>query len=310
MDELSNCARLTLDLEIREQIQTGAPQVAVPEEGLSFWRWYKDWVNPFAKITLTPMHDAPSYPPISRQSALWYSGGCESTYCLDEISKTETPDLLAIGDFDLFEGRHRRYGQIHFLCAAIGAALGYRTTYAGVEKNDLLYSRVRIGDRYQGGLTIERTPEFMARWTAYVGDRAFTSVCSHLTKEQIYLELADRGLTIIGTCDTFDDGTWCGSCFKCFEAYYSCKAVGLEPPTKLSYQAFDTFHEEYARYVASGFRDNTNNAAQYFVRLQVIYGVQFERERDCDPDAAGPLTLMRLNDPAAPSSIAEEAGAE
>ncbi|WJS05555.1 hypothetical protein [Roseibium aggregatum] len=310
MYDFLKCARLTLDLEIREKIQKGAPEVDVPDCGLAFWTWYKGWVNPFSETTLQPIQDVPNYPPIRRESALWFSGGCESTYCLDEIRKTEMPDLLSIRDFELFESRHRRYGQIQFLCAAIGAALGYRTTYAGVERNDLLLSRVVQRDRYLGGLTIERTPDFMDHWTEYVGDRAFTSVCRDLTKEQIYLELDSRGLKIKGTCDAFDDGTWCGSCFKCFEAFYSCKAVGLAPPTKLSYEAFDTFYAEYDQYISSGFQLNTNNAAQYFLRLQVIYGVQFERDRDCDPDAATALTLVRLNDPTEPPVRVEEAIAQ
>lgn len=309
MNHLSTCTRLVLDLEIRRKIQTSSPEVDVPTHGLDFWTWYKDWVNPFAEIALRPVGDFPDYPPVRKESALWFSGGCESTYCLDEIRKTQTPDLLHIDDFDLFRGRHRRYGQIHFLCAAIGAALGYRTTHAGVERNDLLLSRVVQGERFLGGLTIERTPEFMDRWTQYVGDRAFTSVCRDLTKEQVYLELDARGLEIRGTCDAFDDGTWCGSCFKCFEAFYSCKAVGLAPPVRLSCAAFDMFHAEYDRYVSSGFRLNTNNAAQYFLRLQVIYGMQFERDIDCDPDATAALTLVRLNDPAAPPAAKEEANA-
>lgn len=309
MDDFASCARLNLDLEIREKIQQGKPEVDMPEGGMGFWHWYKGWVNPFAEIVFRPIKNAPTYPPLSRDSALWYSGGCESTYCLDEIGRTETPDLLSISDFELFEGRHRSYGQIHFLCAAIGATLGYQTTYAGVERNDLLLSRVVKNDRYLGGLTVERSPEFMDHWTDYVGDRAFTSVCRDLTKEQIYLELDARGLQIRGTCDVFDDGTWCGSCFKCFEAYYSCKAVGLAPPTKLSYQAFDTFYAEYEQYLSSGFQLNVNNAQQYFLRLQVIYGVQFERDSDCDPDAASSLTLLRLNDPTATLPRQEESGA-
>jgi hypothetical protein len=301
MDDYPNCARLKLDLQIREKIQQGSPEVDVPADGMGFWRWYKGWVNPFADIALRPVTDVPTYPPVTRTSALWYSGGCESTYCLDEIRKTEAPDLLSINDFELFRGRHRQYGQIHFLCAAIGAALGYRATHAGVERNDLLLSRVVKNDRYLGGLTVERTPEFMDRWTDYLGDRAFTSVCRDLTKEQLYLELNARGLQIKGTCDAFNDGTWCGSCFKCFEAYYSCKAIGLAPPTKLSYDAFDTFHDEYKQYLSSSFQMNVNNAQQYFLRLQVIYGVQFDRDRDCDPNVAAGLTLLRLNDPTARS---------
>jgi hypothetical protein len=283
---IRNCQRLKIDLDIRRQILNGAQAIRIPEGSRTFWSWYCEIASRGSCVDLSEYPCGHKYPPVSRGVALWFSGGCESAYTLDVIRKLN-PDLLRIEDFDLFGGEHRRHGQIHFLCAAIAAALGYHLTYLGVERNDLLLPHIERGGHY-----LERGVAFLDAWSAYLGDRSLRSVCRDFTKEEILRMVAERGLRLTGTCDNCKDGNWCGDCFKCYEAFYAAKAVGVSLPVRLKRAAFDRYYSEYQNYMASGFRDNVNNAQQFFLRLQVIYGVRFDREADCSTD--GPDSSHRV----------------
>ncbi len=278
---IRDCRRLKIDLDIRQQIFNGVKTIRIPAGSRMFWSWFCGIARNGCAVELSEYPCDHHYPPVGRAVALWFSGGCESTYTLDVIRELD-PDLLRIEDFELFESEHRRHGQIHFLCAAIAAALGYRTTYLGVERNDLLLPRIGRGGQY-----LERSAAFLDAWSAYLGDRSLLSVCRDFTKEEILQKVAERGLRLTGTCDNRKDGNWCGDCFKCYEAFYAAKAVGVSLPISLKVAAFDRYNSEYRNYIASGFRDNFNNAQQFFLRLQVIYGVRFDREADCGADGSG-----------------------
>lgn len=272
---VEDCVRLRIDLDVRRQILCDATTVPIPRGSLPFWTWYSSIARRGEDLRFVEYDCEHAYPAASRRVALWYSGGCESTYTLAEIGDQEL-DLLRIEDFRLFTSEHRRYGQIHFLCAAVAAALGYRCTYLGVERHDLLLPHTAAAGRY-----LERSPGFLDAWSAYLPEHELKSVCRALAKEEILRSVVQRGLRLTGTCDRYKDGRWCGDCFKCYEAFYTAKAATVALPIRLHGDAFDRYHGEYQRYLQSGFVDNFNNAQQYFLRLQVMYNIRFDREADC-----------------------------
>ena len=163
------------------------------------------------------------------------------------------------------------------MCAVVGAQLGYKHIYLGVEKNDLFVCRSVRAHSF-----IERHPLFIQQWSRYHPRNQIISVCSHLHKEDIIKELHDRGIPITRTCDNIANG-WCRRCFKCFEAFYSAKVNRIDLGFRLKNEAFDQFYgREYCCYIESGFKENPYNALQYFVRLQIQYGLKFERDQDCE----------------------------
>jgi hypothetical protein len=270
----ASCPRLALDLSIRRQLFCGDDQLEVPEGTGAFWRWLASYVRPGRPQRIIERRGLPVYPPVREAEALWFSAGCESTYCLHRIDSPRL-ELLAIEDFPQFHGEDRKIGQIHFIAAAIGAALGYRTVHMGVERHDLLLTRRANGGRY-----VERSPAFLDAWSGALGDRELRSECRDMTKEDIFLELERLGLTPTGTCDRNKDGQWCGECFKCYEAFYTAKAVDCATGAWISPAAFDRYNHEYREYIESEFALNFNNAQQYFARLQIMYDLRFDRAQD------------------------------
>jgi hypothetical protein len=267
--------RTRYDLAVRRRVFSDDPVIDVPAGTEAFWTWYADTVRFGTPYRLRPVEGVPPYPPPERPVALWFSGGAESTYTLRQIEHL-TPDLLSIGDFAAFTGPDRRIGQIHFLCAAIAAGMGYAETYLGMERDDLLLRRTRFAQRY-----VERHPVFAERWTGYQPQHRLHTVCGHLDKEEVIAWLVAHDVPITGTCDNHDDGTWCGDCYKCFEAYYFAKAVGLDLGFRLTERAFTEMCGTYRRYVDTDFAESFNNSYHRFARLQILYGIEFDRARDC-----------------------------
>ncbi|HEX6719265.1 MAG TPA: hypothetical protein VF088_19320 [Pyrinomonadaceae bacterium] len=267
--------RMMFDLNARRQTFGNSRSICVPSGSEEFWDWYVSLIRCGGDYELVSVDGVAPYSPPTRQCAVWFSGGVESSYTLEQVRHLN-PDLLHIEDFPLFFGEDRKIGQIHFLCAAIAASLGYATTVIGVERNDLLLANNPFSHRY-----VERSPAFVEAWSRYQPTHKLVSVCSHLHKEEIISWLVEHGVEITGTCDTYRGGRWCGDCYKCFEAFYSAKAVGIDLGIPLTRRAFDTYHSEYRRFVESDFTDNFNNAYQHYTRLQIMYHLRFERERDC-----------------------------
>ena len=270
-------SRAIFDLAARRRVFSKTEVIEVPAGTESFWGWYAKKVRFGRSFRLVPVADVPEYPAPTRRCALWFSGGVESTYTLECI-RSLRPDLLSIDDFAVFTGPDRRIGQIHFLCAVVGASLGYERIYLGVERNDLLLSRDARACQY-----VERTPEFLSAWSSYQPSHRLLSVCSFLQKEEIIQYLHENGIRITGTCDRLDNGAWCGDCFKCFEAFYTAKAVGIDLGFRLTQAGFERCYNEYHAYVESQFRDNYNNAYAHFVRLQLFHHVTFDCASDCAP---------------------------
>jgi hypothetical protein len=278
-DEQDQHLRAVQDLEIRSQVFGARRAIKIPKSHHDgFWQWYAEFIR-FGRGYILEVDDtleAIEYPEPDKPVALWYSGGAESTYTLQKISDLH-PDLLSIEDYSVFWGPYRRLGQIHFICAVVGAQLGYKQIYIGVEKNELLLCRNAHSHSY-----VERDPIFLEHWNRYHPQNQLVSVCSHLHKEEIIKELYDLGILITGTCDNIKNG-WCGRCFKCFEAFYSAKVEGINLGFQLKKEAFNKFYyNEYQSYITSGFKENPHNALQYFVRLQITYGLEFDCEQDCD----------------------------
>lgn len=276
-DRIDACERLALDIDIRQRLYEDSPTLQVPVGTARFWRWLAGYVRPNSIPRIVEREGFPEYPEPDRGEALWFSGGCESTYTLDSLGGAKV-DLLSIDDFPVFSGPARAHGQIHFLCAAISAALGYRRAWLGVERHDLLLTRLG------GGRYVERSPEFLDAWNAYMGRERLQSLCRDLPKEEVLRRVLDRRLPLTGTCDNNKDGSWCCECFKCYEAYYTAKAIGRDLGFKLKRSAFRRFQHEYSVYLSSGFRNNFNNAQQYFLRLQAMHGTLFSEEEDCSAE--------------------------
>lgn len=267
--------RALSDLSSRQQTFGDETLIHVPMGSEPFWDWYAATIRCGRDYRLVSTDGIESYPAPHRPYALWFSGGVESTYTLEQI-KHQNPDLLRIEDFPVFLGEHRKIGQIHFLCAVIAASLGYAVTFIGVERNDLLLANNAFARRY-----VERSSAFVEAWSEYQPAHKLVSVCSHLHKEEIIRWLNERQLKIIGTCDLYRDGRWCGDCYKCFEAFYSAKAVDVNLGIHLTRRAFNEYHSEYRRFVESDFTDNFNNAYQHYTRLQILYHLRFEPDLDC-----------------------------
>lgn len=272
--------RALQDLVIRQQILGGKNKVIkVPANyDRKFWQWYANFLTFGKELVFEVDEDIEplEYPEPDKPVALWYSGGVESTYTLHKI-KHLNPDLLSIDDYPVFSGEHRRVGQIHFLCAVVAAQLGYKQIYMGVEKNDLFICRNAVSHSF-----VERNHLFIDYWNNYRPQHEIISVCSHLHKEELIKYLYELNIQITGTCDNIKNG-WCGECFKCFEAFYSAKVNNIDLGFKLKRKAFKSFYEqEYLSYINSGFKTNPYNALQYFVRLQISYGLEFSREEDCE----------------------------
>ena len=216
--------RAAFDLHARQQVFGLDPVIQIATGSEPFWEWYASTIRCGRPFELRPVSDVPPYPEPARELAIWYSGGVESTYTLAQIRHLD-PVLLRLEDFPVFLGEHRRIGQIHFLCAAVAASLGFRLTYLGVERQDLLLAHHPFARGY-----VERSPAFVEAWSAYQPAHRLATACGHLAKEEILRWLCERRIPITGTCDRPHGGRWCGDCYKCFEAYYTAKAVGLVLP--------------------------------------------------------------------------------
>lgn len=263
------------DLETRASFFSGERNIAVPRQSLAFWTWYAKTLRPDTLPNLIEVGDVPDYPEPVGETAIWYSGGVESTYTLEHIRR-EAPVLLRIEDYPVFSSRHRRIGQIHFLCAVLSASLGFKKTYMGVERNDLLLAHSPPSRCF-----LERAPAFLDAWSEYQPNNRMVTICGQMHKEEVLKWLWHRNIRITGTCDRFKNGTWCGDCFKCFELFYAAKAIGFDLGFKLTRRGFDQYFGEYDAYVVSGFRNNINNAYASFARLQILYHLAFDPENDC-----------------------------
>jgi hypothetical protein len=271
------CARSRVDLAARQDVFGPAAVVRAPASGSGFWRWYAEFVRCGRQVEIEEVTDVAEYPAATGGPALWYSGGVESTFALVQLeARSISPALLHIEDYPVFSGPDRRIGQIHFLCAVVASSLGYGPIYLGMERNDLLLGASEFMRGY-----VERHPVFADRWSEYQPEHAVLTLCGDWHKEEIISWLHERAIPITGTCDRLQGGAWCGDCYKCFEAYYSAKAVDVDLGIRLTCAAFDRYYGEYRRYVESGFADNFNNAYQHYVRLQVSYGLAFDRKQDC-----------------------------
>lgn len=269
---------MAFDLRARQQVFGAAEVIEIPSGCEGFWDWYATTIRCGRPHRLKAVRDVPDYPEPTREVAFWYSGGVESTYTREHIASLN-PVILRIEDFPIFNSEHRKIGQIHFLCAAIAASLGFRTTYLGVERHDLLLAHNAFSRKY-----LERSEEFVRAWSLYQPSHQLKTVCGHLHKEEIIRWLHERGIKITGTCDRLRGGLWCGDCYKCFEAFYTAKAIGVDLGIPLTRRGFEEYHAQYRRYVESDFTDNFNNAYQHYVMLQIMYHLRFEPEIDCRPN--------------------------
>lgn len=267
--------RTLADLEIRRKIFSGDRTIEVPRGSEAFWTWYAQTIRFGDEFELVAVDGIPDYPPPTHDIVLWFSGGVESTYSL-QMLQDKHPDLLSIHDYEVFSGPDRKIGQIHFICAAIAAGLGYKAIYLGMERDDFLLAHSKKAQGY-----VERHPSFATHWTAYQPDHQLHTLCGGLDKEEIILWLSRNDVKITGTCDNLDEGRWCGECYKCFEAFYFAKAVGVDLGIPLSREHFYDYYGKYQRYVASGFTDNFNNSYHRFARLQMRYLIEFDPEVDC-----------------------------
>jgi len=239
-----------------------------------FWVWYASMLRGDSLSVCRTDEPLDEFPEPNGRVCLWYSGGAESTYTLQKIRHLR-PAILRYEDYANYLRPYRGRGQVHLLLATVSASLGYSVAYLGIERNDLLLCNTSHARSY-----VERSSEFIRVWNQFHPRHRLRSCCTDLYKEQIVAELILSG-TPFSSCDVLSSG-WCRNCYKCFEAFYSAKAMGLSIGFRLQSDVYDRIYEgEYRSYVASAFRENPYNALQYFARLQILYGLQFERERDC-----------------------------
>lgn len=265
-------------LELRAQLHDPHCRVLrVPENANpEFWRWYAGMLRADCTTEVVPASDRiATFPPANGQVCLWYSGGVESTYTLDRIRDLD-PVLLSYEDYSGSVDQFRLGGQVHLILAVLAAHMGFSTTYLGVERNDLFLS---VSQKARS--MVERVPLFIDRWNDFHADHVLRTACADFHKEELLVKVLDAGHSTFSSCDRIAGG-WCTDCFKCYEAYYSAKAMGRDLGFKLSRRVYSEIHDgEYLEYLNSGFRVNRYNAQQYFVRLQILYGLEFDMAADC-----------------------------
>src|SRR5579885_3588035 len=88
--------RAAFDLRARAQTFGSGETIDVPQGAERFWHWYASTVRCGRPFRLSP-HTVAAYPPATRESCLWFSGGVESTYTLEQV-RAEAPVLLDIAD--------------------------------------------------------------------------------------------------------------------------------------------------------------------------------------------------------------------
>lgn len=256
--------------------------LSFPEDGMyEFWAWYANNMRSGSSVQVHPSSERlDDFPEPNGAVCLWRSDRSASAYTFHTIAHLR-PTLLLVEDYSDFlepfygkeQGLESR--QSNLVLACLSAGMGYSVTYLGVERDDLL-----IGVGRATHASIERSPEFITTWNRFHPRHRLRSCCAHLHKEQIIRKLLTTGVPF-SNCDSFKS-TWCGDCFGCFEAYYSAKAVGLDPGFRLTGRIYDQIYSQaYLDYLKSGFKNDPADVLHYFVRLQIVYKLEFDRSVDC-----------------------------
>ncbi len=271
-------------LEARRALDEGRPvHLALGDlPGARFWTWYGGMVRPELSRRTSAAADpsgstaaAPQFPAPSGRVAVWYSSGAKSTYTLARVEHLR-PTVLRYEDYEPFLAPYRGEGFLPLILAAASAGMGFSVAYLGVERNDLV-----VGAEPSTWRHVERTPAFIDQWNHFHPQHRLRSCCRDLEKEAVVAALLDEGRSF-SSCHRRRSG-WCRDCHGCLEAYYSAKATGRDIGFRLTRSVFDQVHTgEYRPYVASDFRRNPRNDLQYLVRLQIVHGLTFEPDRDCE----------------------------
>jgi hypothetical protein len=257
-------------------------QLFFPEDGMyEFWFWYAGMIHRNHSVHIQPSREQlDSFPEPNNGVCLWCSNKAAFAYTFHTIAHLH-PTLLRVEDYSnflaLFYNKEHdlENRQSNLVLACLSAAMGYSVTYLSIERDDLLIGVDRIT-----GASIEHSPEFITTWNRYHPRHRLRSCCAHLHKEEIIRELLTNDVPF-SNCDN-EKTTWCRDCFGCFEAYYSAKAIGLELGFRLTSRIYDQIYgHAYADYLKSGFKNDPANILHYFVRLQIIYKLKFERSVDC-----------------------------
>jgi hypothetical protein len=262
----------------RQLLAPGTDRLRVPEElNPPFWAWYSGWRGePGALRVDAVTADGPEFPEPTGRVALWYSRGMASAYTAHRIADL-TPEVIRYEDVASTVGPHRAGAPLPFVLAVVSAHLGLSCAYLGVIRRMACGAPARLrAARPEADLGME----FLAGWNEYHPGHRLRTVCADLTRDRMLAALPPGAERELFSCERTPDG-WCRDCAACFESYYAAKAVGRSLGFRLTARIFDQLYtREYCNYLASEFGSDPSNRLQFYVYLQMTYGLRFDRADD------------------------------
>ena len=241
-----------------------------------FWSWYADWLR--GPRTLRVSATAPEgldFPEPDGRVALWASQGMGSAYTLSQIAHL-SPEILRYESFSEAVEPERAGAPLAFVLAVLGAHHGFAFSYVGPVAPGALGARDRAVSRSEDGA------EFRSAWNRHHPRHRMRSVCEGLTRERLLALLPQGAEAGLSSCER-KPGEWCRDCAKCFESFYAAKAIGRPLDFRLSRRIFDQIYTQaYRTYLESEFRSDPRNSLQYYVYLQISYGLVFDPADDTE----------------------------
>jgi len=245
---------------------------AIATEYPLFWSGYCKIVH--RDIQVVPLRRKAR--PSSAGTCLWFSGGLESAVCKHRLEAAGTTfNCLCLDDYHTYFDEAIKHGITYeFIFARVGEILGYSDVIVGIEDDSLWTPRLTRHhlDKF------EMDRQFFALWNSTDRDCAFGSLVEHEHKEDVLLYAYDHNIPFC-SCDM--GSTYCGECYKCFELWCYCTALGLQPPHTISLACFDRFHLEWVTYKEGNYTHKLNpyGTLQRYVRLKVMYGFDLDEAR-------------------------------
>jgi hypothetical protein len=249
----------------------------VPEDAApGFWAWYAGWRGSGGPRVRVTAAEGGGFPEPDGRVALWASQGMGSAYTLSQIAHL-SPEVLRYESFSETAEPLRAGAPLAFVLAVLGAQHGFSVSYAGAIDPGALGARNRAGV-----ISPEDGTEFRSAWNQYHPGHRMRSVCEGLTRERVLALLPPGAEAGLSSCDQ-EPGGWCRDCPKCFESYYAAKAVGRSLGFRLSLRIFDRIYTQaYRTYLKSEFASDPGNSLQYYVYLQMSYGLVFDQAEDTE----------------------------
>lgn len=267
--DLSGTAALTY-MKLRAQLAgSRTTMLLVPESANPrFWERYAKQVRGAGGVRVETAPAGVMFPAPTGQVGVWVDRGLAATYTRLHVRHLR-PRELDYGRYRQLVEPVRDTAPMQFVLAVLSAHEGLSAAYLPV-------MRRLAPDR----LASEDPLTFSTLWNDEHDSPRLQSLCSNLTREQLLLATPPEAALQSLDCER-DSTTWCGECLSCFESFYAAKAVGRDLGFRLTPAAFDAFYtDRYRTYLDSEFRSEPENELQLLVKLQMDFGLEFDRIAD------------------------------